>query len=345
MKAVKWFCVLMALAILFCTAGCGAKDSAAEYNARMSGLDQANANGKLIAGYDVKAGKYITKYIPENLLAQKPEETGYVLNFDFTAAESKESYLGAYIYGDSYHLQLVECATGEVLAEKTLAPYFPEKVQKDFRASPLSADVTDWISHVYPLWAEGEGPTHDYKDATCQKPKTCPVCDKTEGNVGCHTLSNNKCRFCNQTFRDELDGHLIEWVYNDQDTSAPMTGICSGCGAEFNHEFDISRLARQLISGKWTLTNFNKDGKYVESQPAVTVDINPDKTLVIHAPDGDHAFTWRYFNKHIYSAAYFTASYSLEDANRNSLSLYYSHGSSKTEITISDNTYTLVFQQ
>ena len=40
MKAAKWFCVLMALAILFCTAGCGAKDSAADYNALIARVEE-----------------------------------------------------------------------------------------------------------------------------------------------------------------------------------------------------------------------------------------------------------------------------------------------------------------
>ena len=41
--------------------------------------------------------------------------------------------------------------------------------------------------------------THKWNEATCQKPKTCMTCNKTEGKANEHVYEGIKCKYCKQT--------------------------------------------------------------------------------------------------------------------------------------------------
>lgn len=45
---------------------------------------------------------------------------------------------------------------------------------------------------------------HEYKDATCQAPKTCSKCGETEGDVAAHTIENGACPTCGTSMFDVM---------------------------------------------------------------------------------------------------------------------------------------------
>lgn len=348
MKLKKYLCIALALVIFFCVTGCGSEDSNTvepAYNELMAGLDTENAKGKLIAGYDIHTNEYMNTNIPEELLAKEPDEVGYILKFDFAAGETYRMYTGANVYGDFYLLQLVECGSGQVLAEKKFSPYFPNTVRYGYRASPSSDDLEEWIRHVYPQWAEGEAPAHDYAEATCTAPQTCTVCGKTDGDVKCHTLGNNKCSICNEPLRSEMDCHNLHWTYEENDSAAPMEGVCTRCGAAYSSEFDLQLIAGQLVAGTWKLDYYFKGSDLQESNTVATLEIKKDHTLVIHTPEQDYTFTWKYDSGYCSSVdpSSYTVTYRVTDENGNSHKMHLSHYSTYVYFSFDIAEYDLIF--
>lgn len=149
----RFIALVLSLAALFCMAGCQTGDPIVNYHRSMESLDQSTANGAKIVGYDVDMLVYTYELVPEDLLAQTPEEVGYMVRLDRNYDESKKIYddgnSSRYFYGDHYYLEFVDCDTGEVLSAKEFEPFFPQEVSFGTRLKPRDEDVANWIREVH----------------------------------------------------------------------------------------------------------------------------------------------------------------------------------------------------
>ena len=266
----------------------------------MKDLDLSSANGSLVVAYDVEEGSYTNKYIPKELLAKKQEDVGYVLNLEFSSVGASYSG-GHYVTGNAIDVQLVDCDTGEVVAENYFEPYFPMTISSDTKTVSVdSSVVTDWINHYYPEWPADKDVGHDWKDATCTEARTCSTCGKVDGEPLGHDYGDAGCEDAAQCSRcgeggGEPVGHQVdEWTLDTSNFNY-MEGSCSRCGQTASSETDWDLFVSVLPSRIWKLRDILKDDtftSYTNSTPNVTFEIKDDFTAVMHTPEGDYSFTW-----------------------------------------------------
>ena len=94
--------------------------------------------------------------------------------------------------------------------------------------------------------------SHEWKDATCEAPKTCAKCGKTEGEALGHkwepaTCTTPKtCVICGKTEGDKLGHKAGEWEIKKIDGEKKEVQYCKRCGEKMNEKnyeipyFDIS---------------------------------------------------------------------------------------------------------
>ncbi len=71
---------------------------------------------------------------------------------------------------------------------------------------------------------------HNYEEATCQAPKTCTLCGKTEGKTGDHSYAAATCKTPKTcTVCGKTDGSVAAHTYADATCTAPQT--CTVCQA------------------------------------------------------------------------------------------------------------------
>lgn len=95
---------------------------------------------------------------------------------------------------------------------------------------------------------------HKWKDATCDAPKTCSVCNKTEGDKLAHdwvaaTCDKAKtCKLCNKT-----EGKALGHKWEEATTEAPKT--CSVCkktsGSKIKTDSRFTTAATKHLQGTW----------------------------------------------------------------------------------------------
>lgn len=71
---------------------------------------------------------------------------------------------------------------------------------------------------------------HEWKDATCDAPKTCKLCEATEGSPLGHSWKAATCaapKTCENC--GKVEGKTLEHTWSDATCAAPKT--CTGCGA------------------------------------------------------------------------------------------------------------------
>lgn len=123
---------------------------------------------------------------------------------------------------------------------------------------------------------EGEPAEHNWTDATCDTPKTCKDCKETSGEPAGHkwldaTCYNPKvCKNC-----DATDGEALGHDWLEATTEAPTT--CSRCkvteGTKINTDPRFTTASTKALHGKWTCETaftgemFEMDG-YIEEIPA-----------------------------------------------------------------------------
>lgn len=100
----------------------------------------------------------------------------------------------------------------------------------------------------------GCGCDHEWNAATCITPKTCVLCNETEGEALGHTweaatcLEPEKCSVCHET-KGEALGHNWE----DATTEAPKT--CTNCqtteGSKLNTDPRFTTASTKELYGKW----------------------------------------------------------------------------------------------
>lgn len=316
---------------------CGCKK---DYNKMMSKADLTAADGTKIVAYNLKEQVYndiyADIYIPEALRAAEPEEVGYILRYDYGVDSTSCMYTGGTKYGDYVRYELVDCSTGEVLAERTFAPSFP-KVTSDLkaRAIPSGAEVQTWISHYYPDWPAGEAPEHEWQEADCRTPKTCTGCGKVEGGTVCHIYSEGKCAVCAEKLESEWACHTLEWEV-DPELVAEMSARCAVCAKEYTAETDWNLFAGTLPAGVWKMTHYFKGDTLVHNKQEVLLTFREDGTALLKTKDGDHSFSWTFkrgrTNENL--PALMDLSYDAVDAEGNAYDMSYTTYASTPEIYI-----------
>lgn len=345
MKKRSCFLVLMSVLLLFCfLTGCEKEEETPpDYNTVMSELDPSTANGTLITGYDITKRTYLETYIPEGLLASTPEEVGYMLRMDLSAGETSQQYYGPLIFGDYVSIEFVDCSTGEVLAQRTFEPYFPEEVPANYRAAPPEDIVITWVEHIYSQVEEGPRPDHDWVLANCVAPETCVICGITQGELGCHGFDRGKCPVCGEAMPSEYACHSIDWHTTPGDY-AYMEGTCTSCGQTFSDETDWSCLTEHI--GQWQLDNYSVNDEISYPEQSITLLINADGTLVITAADEEYHFTWTYHSGSGGSHTdFYDIYYDVLDENGNEYTLGYSVFGEYVDLYIHNWEYFLMFER
>lgn len=128
---------------------------------------------------------------------------------------------------------------------------------------------------------------HDWQEATCEAPKTCASCGKTEGEALGHNWTEatcetaKSCSTCGKTEGEAL-GHKIHWTSADRKTT--MEGSCSTCGQSFTEDLDWAKLGPCDVLGEWVCTD----------APEIKVTMNEDGTALLEINGETFDLTWEY---------------------------------------------------
>ena len=102
---------------------------------------------------------------------------------------------------------------------------------------------------------EGEALGHTYADATCEAPKTCSVCNGTEGEALGHTWVEATCQVVKTcSVCKKTEGELADHKWIDATTEAPKT--CSVCskteGDRIITDSRFTTAANKDLFGTWS---------------------------------------------------------------------------------------------
>ena len=128
---------------------------------------------------------------------------------------------------------------------------------------------------------------HDWQEASCEAPKTCSECGKTEGEALGHTWADatcdapQTCTGCGKTEGEAL-GHNIFWTSEDRKTT--MEGSCSTCGQSFTEELDWAKLGPCDVLGDWQCVD----------APGMKVTMNADGTALLDIDGTTFDLTWEF---------------------------------------------------
>lgn len=128
---------------------------------------------------------------------------------------------------------------------------------------------------------------HDWNEASCEAPKTCASCGKTEGEALGHDWNKASCETpktcasCGKTEGEAL-GHQIFWTTEDRRTT--MEGSCSTCGQTFAEELDWAKLGPCDVVGTWECVD----------HPEIKVTMNADGTALLEINNETFDMTWKY---------------------------------------------------
>ena len=123
---------------------------------------------------------------------------------------------------------------------------------------------------------EGEALGHTWQNAGCSAPKTCTTCGETEGNALGHSWSEATCQsprtcsVCAATEGDAIGHTFSNWLI-DGDT---MHRTCSVCAASESVPADHETILKTILVGRWNCTHVDYFGSklpnyyvYQESTP------------------------------------------------------------------------------
>lgn len=133
---------------------------------------------------------------------------------------------------------------------------------------------------------DGEALGHAWNEATCEVAKTCVVCAKTEGAALGHAWADadcvtpKTCTVCGNV-EGEAVGHSVAWKQKDADN---MEGTCSACNEYVVEAMDWEKVGPYHIVGNWDGTK----GKTTETDGFVNL---PSGTTLQLREDGTGALT------------------------------------------------------
>ena len=140
---------------------------------------------------------------------------------------------------------------------------------------------------------EGEAGDHSYTAATCTAPKTCTVCGKTDGNVAAHTFADATCtapKTC--TVCQATEGKALGHTFADATCTAPKT--CSICGATEGEALSHTFADATCTAPKTCSVCGATEGEALSHTFADATCTAPKTCSVCNATEGealDHTFT------------------------------------------------------
>lgn len=124
-------------------------------NLIMRDLDYASSSGTKVVMLDKETGEYSWEYIPGSLEAKTKGQVGYVLEVDYSS--DRATYISMSGGGVSFvdveiiYANLVDCDTGEVVAEKRFEADAPSSISSGISTVSVSeSEVSTWIESVIP---------------------------------------------------------------------------------------------------------------------------------------------------------------------------------------------------
>ena len=129
--------------------------------------------------------------------------------------------------------------------------------------------------------------SHTWQEATCENPKTCASCNKTEGEALGHSWTEatcetaKTCSTCGETEGEAL-GHKVFWTSEDRRTT--MEGSCSTCGQNFTEDLDWALLGPCDVLGDWVCVDSSD----------IKVTMNEDGTALLDIDGETFDLTWKY---------------------------------------------------
>lgn len=115
-------------------------------------------------------------------------------------------------------------------------------------------------------------------DASCEAPRTCTVCGKTEGEALGHTWMDASCEnpkictVCRHTEGEALGHNFEMWTVMEED----MYRVCDYCSYEERSEIDREVLLRQELAGHWRFACFVWNGVFDQRDFEEGVEFNFD---------------------------------------------------------------------
>jgi len=297
MKKVISLFLLVFLSFLLLT-GCAAEKTLTdeEYNTLMQQLSTTASSGDRVVARN-SSGSYIRKYIPEQLLANSPEEVGYILMLETDS--NRASYTGGHVvFGEIIHAALVDSTTGHTIAEKTFDVVFPETVRSDVYTIPVSEeDVMTWLEHRHP---GSDASLHTWAPADCTNAEFCNLCGLSRGDALGHAWIPGSCstqRICSRcgAAHQEIPDHKVaSWSFVNGNWYK-MVGFCSACNKDIQTKTDWEMFHSALICDRWPLKYVaSEDIKWRETTQEVYMDVLEDGTASILYQNQKLDFTWEY---------------------------------------------------
>lgn len=125
---------------------------------------------------------------------------------------------------------------------------------------------------------EGEASGHSWSAATCTAPKTCAACGETEGTALGHSWTEatcsapETCSACGETQGDTLAHTPGDWSDNGDGT---MGSTCTVCGIQENVPIDHKVLLGQLLEGHWDFNYYLSEDQYYDVHQLAPHDTRP----------------------------------------------------------------------
>lgn len=145
---------------------------------------------------------------------------------------------------------------------------------------------------------EGAPLGHAWVDATCETPKTCFVCSKTEGTPLDHAWTEatcetaKTCTLCGATEGEAL-GHSVAWKQKDATT---MEGTCDVCGEFTSEALDWNKVGPTHIVGDWdgTKGKTQQTDGFVNLPSGTTLNLYADGTGKLTMSGTTFDMTWNF---------------------------------------------------
>ena len=114
-------------------------------------------------------------------------------------------------------------STEKVIEDNEVDDVEKDSVEEPTTEAPTTEEpTTEEPATEEPTTEEPTGCEHEWKDATCEAPRTCLKCNETDGNVGnCNEGNNGRCIYCNKQMRS-TEGLIYE--ISDDGTYVTLTG-------------------------------------------------------------------------------------------------------------------------
>lgn len=146
---------------------------------------------------------------------------------------------------------------------------------------------------------EGEPLGHSWQEATCDAPRTCSGCALTEGEALGHSwvdgdcLTPKICAVCQAT-EGEPQGHRFShW----QEADTTMTRSCTVCQMQETEALDWNVLLTDLAQGRWDCVSYLEIEEYPAEQlfPQIPyLEIFEDQTICIFVDGQEYWGTIQY---------------------------------------------------